>query len=111
MMDVKLWSHEDYIKWTDGLDLERRLELYSLGLCEEAGEVAGKIKRVFRDDAGKLTSERRTQVLTELGDVFYYFSRIVKACSSDIDEVCQLTVDKLESRRQRGTLQGFGDSR
>ena len=40
----------------------------TLGLANEAGEVAGKIKKVFRDKAGEISVETRESLKAELGD-------------------------------------------
>lgn len=51
-----------------------------LGLANEAGEVAGKIKKALRDDdlagTGRLTPQRREEVLAECGDVLWYLVRL-----------------------------------
>jgi NTP pyrophosphatase (non-canonical NTP hydrolase) len=41
----------------------------TLGLINEAGEVAGKIKKVFRDKGGEISEETREALKAELGDV------------------------------------------
>lgn len=43
-----------------------------LGLVSEVGELAGEIKRISRDDGGKLTHNRKRAILRELGDVLWY---------------------------------------
>jgi len=42
-----------------------------LGLANEAGEVAGKIKKVFRDKGGEISAEMRSALQAELGDVLW----------------------------------------
>ena len=43
----------------------------TLGLVNEAGEVAGKIKKVFRDKDGEISEETKSALKAELGDVLW----------------------------------------
>src|SRR5258706_5475632 len=47
----------------------------TLGLVNEAGEVAGKIKKVFRDKDGEINMETREALKGGFGDVFWYISQ------------------------------------
>ena len=46
----------------------------TLGLVNEAGEVAGKIKKIFRDKEGVIAEEDRAALKDELGDVLWYLT-------------------------------------
>lgn len=81
-----------------------------LGLGE-AGEVQGKIKKVLRDDDGVVTDEKRNAILGELGDVMWYLSQTCTELGIDLEEVALNNLEKLASRKQRGTLKGSGDER
>jgi NTP pyrophosphatase (non-canonical NTP hydrolase) len=83
----------------------------TLGLCGEAGEVAEKIKKMVRDDAGVLSEERRAALSKELGDVLWYLAQLATEAELDLDEVAQANLDKLLSRQRRSVLQGSGDDR
>ena len=48
----------------------------TLGLVNEAGEVAGKIKKVFRDKGGEISEETRSALKAELGDVLWYLVQV-----------------------------------
>lgn len=87
------------------------LSYAALGLAGEAGEVAGKVKKIFRDDGGTITEERAAAILDELGDVFWYAARIADHLEALMSAVAQANLDKLFSRKQRGVLQGSGDNR
>lgn len=151
-----------------------------MGLVGEIGEIANKVKKIYRDDGGQITEAKRDELKKELGDVCWY----IAATASDMDitlmngfcalpkfiprlEVCvlrlastagtlaerveqgattttytwpffckpklrelcllcnalahhigvdfgdvlQSNIDKLLSRKERGTLQGSGDNR
>ncbi len=83
----------------------------TLGLCGEAGEVAEKIKKMVRDDAGVLSPERREALAKELGDVLWYVAQLATEAGLDLDAVAAGNLDKLMSRRERDVLQGSGDDR
>ena len=84
------------------------LELYylSLGLTSEAGEVAGKIKKLIRD--GKLDIGN---LAYELGDCFWYLSRLCDAIGYEPEDVLTININKLLKRKETNTLQGSGDYR
>ena len=83
----------------------------ALGLFGEAGEVAEHIKKAIRDDGGIFTTERRAALLKELGDVGWYLANLAADLGFDLDTVFQANLDKLQSRKERGVLQGSGDDR
>lgn len=81
----------------------------ALGLVEEAGEVAGKIKKWIRD--GTDYHELRASVKKELGDVLWYAAQVASTFALTLDEVAEANLDKLKSRQERGVLNGSGDNR
>jgi len=83
----------------------------TLGLCGEAGEVAEKVKKMVRDDAGVLTGDRRDALAGELGDVLWYLAQLATEAGLDLGEIAEANLAKLASRAQRGALQGSGDDR
>jgi len=74
---------------------ERGIEYTILGLCSEAGEIAGKYKKIIRDKGGILSQEET--LADELG--------------FDLDEIAKHNVQKLKDRKNRGTITGSGDFR
>lgn len=83
----------------------------TLGLTNEAGEVAGKIKKIFRDKGGQITPEDREALKQELGDVLWYLTQICTELGLTLEEVAEANLTKLFSRQARGTLYGNGDTR
>jgi len=98
----------------------------ALKLSGEAGEVSEKVGKAIRDDgfttvdaaiAGDgyhyktLTPERREALKGELGDVLWYVASAARELGFDLGQVAQANLDKLASRKARGTLQGSGDNR
>ncbi len=82
-----------------------------MGLGNEAGEVTGKLKKAIRDDGGEITPERRGAILAELGDVLWYVALLADDLGIPLSEIAGANLSKLESRADRGTLQGSGDGR
>ena len=78
----------------------------TLGLCGEAGEVAEKVKKQIRDGVFN-----RHEVAKELGDVLWYLSVLTNDIGYNLDEIAQINIDKLTSRKIRGKISGSGDNR
>ena len=83
----------------------------ALGLVNEAGEVAGKIKKVFRDKGGEISEETRSALKAELGDVLWYIAQVCTELELSMGEVAEYNIEKLYSRLERGTIRGDGDER
>jgi len=83
----------------------------ALGLVNETGEVAGKIKKVFRDKGGEISEETRSALKAELGDVLWYVAQVCTELDLSLDEVAEYNIEKLYSRLERGTIRGDGDNR
>ena len=82
-----------------------------LGLCEEAGECAGKVKKVLRDSDGLVTEERRLELMHELGDTLWYLANCANELGYPLSYIARMNIQKLHDRKQRNTLQGDGDNR
>jgi NTP pyrophosphatase (non-canonical NTP hydrolase) len=80
----------------------------ALGLAGEAGEVANKVKKLFRDGDSE---EKRDRLKGEIGDVFWYLARLCDALDLNPEDILQANADKLSSRKERGVIGGSGDER
>ena len=78
----------------------------TLGLVNEAGEVAG-----FRDKGGEISEETRSALKAELGDVLWYLVQVSTELGLSLDEVAEYNIQKLYSRLERGKIRGDGDNR
>ena len=83
-----------------------RLAENALGLVGEAGEVAEKAKKFFRDHTLDLEAVQK-----ELGDVMFYWVALHGALDLEPEVTIQKNRDKLSSRKSRGKIQGSGDNR
>lgn len=78
-----------------------------LGLAGEAGEVANKLKKILRGDAGVGAAD----VAKELGGVLWYLSAVATDFGLSLGDIATSNLDQLESRQARGVIQGSGDDR
>jgi len=76
-----------------------------------AGEVAGKIKKVFRDKDGEINGETKSALKAELGDVLWYLAQLATELDLTLEEIAEYNIDKLYGRLERGTIGGDGDER
>jgi NTP pyrophosphatase (non-canonical NTP hydrolase) len=83
----------------------------ALGLASEAGEVAGKVKKVLRDQGGDFARAPLDAIKDELGDVLWYVAVLAGDLGLSLDEIAAANLGKLASRKERGRLGGGGDRR
>lgn len=95
------------------------------GLMAEVGEIADKVakwkrKKIARIDWDKLVfstseieeaQEYKKQLLAELGDCLWFIAGIAEVAGVSLEEIAQMNLDKLASRKQRGVIDGNGDNR
>lgn len=91
--------------------VEGRVVYAALGLTGEAGEAADKIKKVLRDGGGVFDAAQRQALAKELGDVLWYLSLMAHDLGFTLDDVAQMNLEKINSRRRRGRIHGAGDDR
>jgi NTP pyrophosphatase (non-canonical NTP hydrolase) len=82
-----------------------------LGLCGESGEVAEKLKKVFRDNKGIIDDDTKNAIEKELGDVLWYISECCTSLKLDLETVALKNIEKLQERKKNNTLHGSGDNR
>ena len=84
----------------------RELVYLALGLSSEAGEVAGKVKKIIRDGLFE-----PKQLGAELGDCCWYIARLAEALGYDFETILRWNYQKLKQRKENNTINGFGDNR
>ena len=91
---------------------QKALEYITLGLTGEAGEIANKVKKLIRDGADKETLEqKKIEIGYELGDVLWYCAMLAREVDINLGHIMEKNIEKLHSRKERGTLSGSGDNR
>lgn len=107
---MKLNEYQEKTAKTAVYPQDSALEYLALGLVNEAGEVAGKIKKYLRGD-GVCFGELREQIEAESGDVLWYLAQLNDLMGVPLFDVAQSNLDKLNDRQKRGKLTGNGDKR
>ncbi len=103
-------SPMEYSYWVERMIVtegDTRLVENTLGLVGEAGEVAEKVKKYLRDN----TKVSQKDIVKELGDVIFYATALANYFYSNLPEVMEANMDKLNSRAKRGVIKGSGDNR
>jgi NTP pyrophosphatase (non-canonical NTP hydrolase) len=83
----------------------------TLGLVGEAGEIANKVKKIMRDNNGKLEEINKADIFDELGDVLWYCASLADELGVNLEDVAKCNLNKLADRLNRGKIGGSGDKR
>jgi len=90
-------------------------QLYTaLGLINEAGELAGVIKKAQRGDYGLHPTHNKDfmkKLKSEIGDVCWYLAELCTTFRLSLSEIMMENIRKLEDRKARDVLRGDGDDR
>ena len=107
MTDITLNEYQHAAYKTAIFREESALPYLSLGLAAEAGEVADKVAKYYRGDKS-LDNE---QLMHEVGDVLWFVAVLADHFNYSLEQVAAMNLEKLQSRKERGTLKGSGDNR
>lgn len=119
-MDINKYDEEAFMDFnlyqfrtsmTAKYPTDKAIEYLVLGLTSEAGEVAGKYKKIIRDANGQLSENSKNALLDEIGDVLWYCAQLCEQLENNLGVVALRNIQKLEGRLERGTIGGSGDSR
>lgn len=77
-------------------------------LAGEVGEFYGKVAKAIRDGQPEGFQE---SLAKELGDILWGIAAISKDLGYSLEAIGQMNIDKLQSRSDRGKLEGSGDDR
>ena len=102
---------EEYEKASALTDLGKEIWYYTLGIGGEFGEVAEKIKKLYRDSDGQYDKAWVIELEKEIGDVLWYLSRLAAKFDTTLENCAKSNIKKLKSRKKRNKLSGSGDNR
>lgn len=113
-MSIEEFARYTVFNWSSGKSEKgnfvgnplRSLFIMATGIAGEAGEVSEILKKHVRD--GDLS---RDALKKELGDVLHYLVRIGMEFGITPTEIMLDNVEKIASRKERGTFHGSGDYR
>ncbi len=109
---MELDEYQQKSKATDGGTVIGEHYVYlAMGLAGESGELINKVKKIWRDDDGKMTDEKRVAIKQELGDVLWYTAQLAAALDYKLSDVAKDNLTKLSNRQKRDTIHGAGDER
>src|SRR3989344_4775759 len=69
-----------------------------LGIAGESGEVAEKVKKIFREKNGIVDEEGKETIAKELGDLLWYMAQLASELGISFDEVAEKNIIKTQSR-------------
>ena len=104
--NMTLNSYQKMAEGTAIYPTQHAITYPALGLAGEAGEVANKVKKIIRD--GKMD---KPALVAEIGDCLWYIAALCRDLNVDMEVVAKSNLEKLYNRKQKGTLQGSGDTR
>lgn len=101
----------DFQQWTDtnrrGFIVPEPCDFLTIKI----GMVCGLVKKLYRDDGGLLTDERRDKIATNLAWILAGISVLSTRYGFLLSKIAEQNIHKLMSRQERGTLHGDGDER
>lgn len=113
--EMNVEEYQKIIKQTAVFPRQIGIAYCGLGLTGEAGEVADKIKKLYRDknllESNHISDEDKLAIAKELGDVLWYLTATANELGIRLSTIMQMNYDKLIQRRQTNTLHGSGDDR
>jgi len=116
-------DYQDIIQKTAIYPKEIGILYCALGLAGESGEVAEKVKKLYRDNplvatqfkSPDITSEGKKEfqaaIIKEIGDVIWYCTALANEFGITLEDILHTNYDKLIARRKTNTLNGSGDNR
>jgi NTP pyrophosphatase (non-canonical NTP hydrolase) len=101
---------------TDCLDLDMHADfskinpenLYVDDVIVEIGLIAEAAKKIIRDGA---LEKKKEIIRNRIGRILVHLQSLARDCKSTLEEIAAANLDKLQGRKDRGTLQGDGEER
>lgn len=106
MADFTMQQYLEFTRTTAKYPTDAATVYLTLGLASEAGEVAGKLKKLIRDNNVPVED-----YLDEVGDCLWYIARICDEAGITLEQLAQANMEKLQSRLERNVISGDGDKR
>lgn len=99
----------EYQKLAMSFRLPSANQIYSItGLTGEVGEFNSLIAKSVRDHKGLLDV---LAIKKEIGDILWFVAAIAADYGFSLNDIAMSNIEKLNSRKERNTIQGSGDDR
>lgn len=92
-----------------------------LNLVGEVGELASKVAKHIRKEKAYITENylftelcawyEEEELMKEAGDILWQLSGLCRVMDWKLEDVAQMNLEKLASRKQRNVIDGNGDNR
>ena len=103
-------TYKQFTRDTAQYPKDVEMEYLMIGLANEVGEVLGKFKKHLRGDM-MVVQDFNDALVAEMGDVLWYYARILDVLDVSFYEVMVGNIEKLHSRMLRDKIKGDGDDR
>lgn len=107
--DIKTFEEYQEEAWKTAKESAKNVGYMFSGLGGEVGEVLSLYAKAIRDGASY--EEYHSNIKKELGDVLWFVSGLAQMFNMTLLDVAKANIEKLQSRVQRGTIEGSGDDR
>lgn len=109
-MKTTFFDYEKFVEQTKDNMCNDILYL-TVAMCGEAGEVADKVKKIYRDHEGIVDGVTEHEIAMEIGDVLWYLAALAIKLRVPLWSIAKCNIDKVNRRINMETLHGSGDYR
>lgn len=109
-METSFLDYEKFVEQTKDNMCNDILYL-TVAMCGEAGEVADKVKKIYRDHEGIVDGVTEHEIAMEIGDVLWYLAALAIKLRVPLWSIAKCNIDKVNRRINMETLHGNGDYR
>jgi hypothetical protein len=100
-----------YVFYPNETQMSVGLMYNALKMSGEVGEFNDKLGKCISNKCGVIDQDLKDELIKELGDILWHFTRCVNELGTNIDYVAMRNLGKLASRQKRDKLSGSGDNR
>ncbi len=100
-------TYQDFVNGMKVYPEQHAIVYPTLGMMGEAGEASEKVKKWLRGDK----ELDKAELVKELGDVLWYLAAIADDLGYSLEDLAEMNVKKLSSRKERDVVKGSGDNR
>lgn len=109
-METSFLDYEKFVEQTKDNMCNDILYL-TVAMCGEAGEVADKVKKIYRYHEGIVDGVTEHEIAMEIGDVLWYLAALAIKLRVPLWSIAKCNIDKVNRRINMETLHGSGDYR